>query len=50
VFLAHFTGGGIDSVLDLETVDFWAYLDAAMEFYKAERQGIWRVALAGIEK
>ena len=34
VFLAHFTGGGIDGVLDLIVEDYFSYLDAAVEIYE----------------
>jgi hypothetical protein len=54
VFLAHFTGGGIDSVLDLGVDDFTEYFNAAIELDKAlyERYAktVTRVVLAGIEK
>ena len=36
VFLAHFTGGGIDGVLDLIVEDYFSYLDAAVEIYEKE--------------
>jgi hypothetical protein len=50
VFLAHFTGGGIGNVLDLEAGDFWACMDEAMKLYKVEAEGMKRVVLAGVEK
>jgi hypothetical protein len=50
VFLAHFTGGGIDSVLDLPIDDFWDYLIEAVELYKTETINPKRVVLSGIEK
>jgi hypothetical protein len=50
VFLAHFTGGGIDAVLDMENDDYFAYLNEAMELYKMEMKAPKRVVLAGIEK
>jgi hypothetical protein len=50
VFLAHYTGGGIDSVLDLYIDDFWSYLDETMKLHKMENEAIRRVVLAGIEK
>ena len=43
VFLAHFTGGGIDGVLDLIVEDYFAYLDR-------EEATPRRVVLSGIEK
>jgi len=50
VFLAHYTGGGIDGVLDLEADEFFEYLESAVEFQKLEMQRPVRVVLAGIEK
>jgi len=50
VFLAHYVGGGINSVLDLEIEEFFEYYKAALEFYKLEMQRPVRVVLAGIEK
>lgn len=50
VFLAHFTGGGIDGVLDLIVEDYFAYLDAAVEIYEKEITTPRRVVLSGIEK
>jgi len=50
VFLAHYVGGGISDVLDLNIDDFFACLDAAMEFYKEEIKRPIRVVLSGIEK
>jgi hypothetical protein len=50
VFLAHYTGGGIKTVLDLEVDDFFAYLDEAMELYKVEMKVPERVVVAGFEK
>jgi hypothetical protein len=49
VFLAHFTGGGVDSVLDLEVNDFFKYLDEAIKLYSGEAKAPRRVVLAGIE-
>jgi len=50
VFLAHYIGGGIDAVLDLDSNDFFQYLDAAWEFYKIEVERPVRAILAGVEK
>jgi hypothetical protein len=50
VFLAHFTGGGIDSVLDLDSEDFFNYLDEAAKLYGIEMKAPKRVILTGIEK
>ena len=50
VFWAHFTGGGIDSVLDLIVEDYFAYLDRAVEIYEKEITTPRRVVLSGIEK
>jgi hypothetical protein len=50
VFLAHFTGGGINGVLDLDTDEYFAYLDAAVELYKTEKRAPERVVVAGFEK
>jgi hypothetical protein len=50
VFLAHYTGGGINSVLDLDSEDFFSYLDEAMKGYEMETKAPKRVVLAGIEK
>ena len=38
VFLAHYVGGGIPAVLDLNTYDFIEYMEAAVEQYKAEAE------------
>jgi hypothetical protein len=45
-FLAHFTGGGIDSVLDLETGEFFTYLEEAVKLYDLELKAPKRVVLA----
>jgi hypothetical protein len=50
VFLAHYVGGGINSILDLYTDEFFEYLNAALEFYKEEIKQPTRVILSGIEK
>ena len=50
VFLAHYVGGGIDNVLDLEIDEFFEYLESAVEFKKLEMQRTVRVVLVGIEK
>jgi hypothetical protein len=50
VFLAHVTGSGIGSVLDLEINDFFRYLDEAVKLYGEEAKTPKRVVLAGIEK
>jgi hypothetical protein len=50
VFLAHFTGGGINDVLDLDMEDYFQYLEAALELYKTEMKAPKRVAVAGFEK
>jgi hypothetical protein len=50
VFLAHFTGGGINAVLDMDTDDYFAYLEEAVELYKTEMKAPKRVAVAGFEK
>ena len=51
VFLAHFTGGGIDGVLDLIVEDYFSYLDAAVEIYeKGDHNTPAGVVLSGIEK
>ena len=50
VFLAHYVGGGIDAVLDLEAEEFFEYLESAVEFQKLEWQRVVRIVLAGIEK
>ena len=50
MFLAHFTGGGMDSVLDLDSGEFFTYLDEAVRLYEAEMKAPKRVVLAGIEK
>ena len=50
VFLAHFTGSGIDAVLDMIVADFFAYLDEALKLYKEQLNLPSRVILAGIEK
>jgi len=50
VFLAHYVGGGIDAVLDLDEDDFWDYLMAALDLLKSECMRPTRVVLSGIEK
>ena len=50
VFIAQFTGGGIEGVLDLIVEDFFAYLDRAVEIYEKEITTPRRVVLSGIEK
>jgi hypothetical protein len=50
VFLAHFTGGGIHSVLKLSVGDFLGYLEAAEKLYEVEAKFPLRVVLAGMEK
>jgi hypothetical protein len=50
VFLAHFTGSGINSVLDFETGDYFAYLEEAVAWHKMEMKTPKRVVVAGFEK
>ncbi|MDR3133268.1 MAG: hypothetical protein LBU42_04510 [Prevotellaceae bacterium] len=50
VFLAHFTGGGIDAVLDMDIEEFFAYMEAAAELYKTEMKAPRRAVVAGFEK
>ena len=50
MFLAHYTGGGIDAILDMDISEFFEYLECAVEFYKIEVERPVRVVLAGIEK
>jgi hypothetical protein len=50
VFLAHFTGGGISDILDLEITDFFTYLKEAVELYKTEMKAPRRAVVAGFEK
>jgi hypothetical protein len=50
VFLAHFTGGGINDVLDLDIDDYFAYMDEAVELYKTEMKAPKRAVVAGFEK
>ncbi|GHT46141.1 hypothetical protein AGMMS49965_23530 [Bacteroidia bacterium] len=50
VFLAHFTGSGIDSILDMQMDDAFNYLDEALKLYELEAKAPQRVVLAGIEK
>ena len=50
VFLAHFTGGGISAVLDLDVDDYFAYLEAAAELYKTEMKAPRRSVVVGFEK
>jgi hypothetical protein len=50
VFLAHFTGGGIESALDIPYSDFFDYLDEAMKLYEAEMKAPRRAVVAGFEK
>jgi hypothetical protein len=50
VFLAHFTGGGISTVLELPAGDFCDYLGEARKLYEMEMKMPRRVILAGIEK
>jgi hypothetical protein len=48
--LAHFTGGGIGSVLKLSVSNFLNYLEEAKKIYEMEMKIPLRVVLAGIEK
>lgn len=50
MFLAHYTGGGINGVLDLTTDEYFNYLDAALKLYEMEMKTPRRVVLSGIEK
>ncbi|WP_294597456.1 hypothetical protein [uncultured Rikenella sp.] len=50
MFLAHFTGSGLNDVLNLDTDDFFDYLDEAIELYRQENETPRRVVLAGIEQ
>jgi hypothetical protein len=50
VFLAHYTGGGINSVLEMNTDEFFEYLECAFDLYKNELERPVRVVLSGIEK
>jgi len=50
VFLSHYVGGGIDAVLDLDSDEFFEYLECAFNLYKTEIERPVRVVLAGIEK
>jgi hypothetical protein len=50
VFLAHFTAGGIGSVLELPVRDFCDYLDEAKKLHEMELKIPVQVVLAGIKK
>lgn len=50
VFLAHFTGSGIDPVLDMVVDDYYIYLDEAIKLYKEQLTLPRRVIVAGFEK
>nr|DAF13299.1 MAG TPA: hypothetical protein [Caudoviricetes sp.] len=50
VFLAHFTGSGIDPILDMLVDDYFVFLDEAIKLYKEQLTIPRRVILAGIEK
>ena len=50
MFLAHYTGGGIDEVLDLSTDNYFTFLDAALKLHEIEMTVPRRVVLSGIEK
>ena len=54
MWLAHYTGSGIDWVLDLIVEDFWDWFNTSFEMYeqqlKIERQAPQEVILAGIKK
>ena len=50
MFLAHYVGGGIDSVLDLDSEDYFMYLESAMKFYKIDFERPMRVIVSGFEK
>ena len=50
VFLAHFTGGGINAVLDLIVEDYFDYLDEALKLYKEQFNVPRRVVVAGFER
>jgi hypothetical protein len=50
VFLAHYTGSGIDAVLDLDIEDYFVYMDAAVELYKTDIKTPKRAIVVGFEK
>lgn len=50
VFLAHFTGGGIDAVLDMDYEDYCSFLKHAVKMYEQEITKPRRVVLSGIER
>lgn len=50
MFLSHYSGSGINEILDLTTDEYFKYLDAALELYEAEIKMPRRVILSGIEK
>jgi len=50
VFVAHYVGGGINDAMDIDSREFFSFLDAALELYKLESERPVRAILAGIEK
>lgn len=50
MFLAHFTGSGINEVLDYEVNFYYIALNSALELYTEETNKIVRVVVAGLEK
>jgi len=50
VFLSHFTGSGLNEILDLEIDFFEISLQSAFELYRLEQESIKRVLVVGFEK
>ena len=50
VFLSHFTGSGLNDILDLEINFFETSLQAAFELKKMEQELVTRVLVVGFEK
>ena len=50
VWLAHFTGSGLNEIFELEINFFEASLESALEIAKTEAEQIKRVVVVGYEK
>jgi len=50
VFLAHYVGGGIKDILELDVFDFIDFLKSAIKLYEIELKQPKEVILVGIKK
>lgn len=50
MFLARYTSSGIPAILDLDSEEFFDYLEEALEQFQEEKRMPVRVILSGIEK